>query len=107
LNRIDALKTATLFLSLAAPALFAVPFASAQTLTEAARLVNGTVDETRMVTLTGNTRLEANAQNDRGLVAGDLLMEHMFLQLRRPADRELALTTLIDEQQKKGSPNFH
>ncbi len=107
LNRIDALKTATLFLSLAAPALFAVPFASAQTSTEAARLVNGTVDETRMVTLTGNTRLEANAQNDRGLVAGDLLMEHMLLQLRRPADRELALTTLIDEQQKKGSPNFH
>ena len=107
LKRIEVLRTATLCLSLAAPALFVVPLTPAQTSTEASRLVSAVVDESKMVTLPGNTRLEANALNDRGIVAGDLAMEHMLLQLRRPADRELALTTLIDDQQKKSSPNFH
>jgi len=46
-------------------------------------LITQTVDETKLVTLAGNTRPEANKQNDRGIVADDFAMEHMLLQLRR------------------------
>lgn len=60
-----------------------------------------------MVTLAGNTRPEAVAANDQGALSGDTQMDHMLLQLRRPADRERALTELIESLYRPGSPNFH
>lgn len=60
-----------------------------------------------MVTLTGNVRPEATPQNDRGIVADNFPMEHMLLQLRRPAQQERALEQFIDELHSKASPNFH
>lgn len=79
----------------------------AQTSSSAAQLVKSAVVETQMVTLTGNTRPEAKAANDRGPVDGALSMEHMLLQLKRPADREAALTAHIEEMHQAGSASFH
>jgi len=52
------------------------------------------VSEGNLVVLSGNTRPEAkNTANDRGKVADGMPMQHMLLQLRRPAAQEQA--TLI------------
>ncbi|MFZ0821910.1 MAG: S53 family peptidase [Candidatus Acidiferrales bacterium] len=65
------------------------------------------IDESRMVTLDGNTRGEANAENDRGRVRDDTPMEHMMLQLKRSPESEQALDTYIDELSNHNSANFH
>ena len=70
-------------------------------------MITGQIVETNLVTLSGNTRPEANAANDRGRVADNLAMPHMLLQLRRPAAQEQALVTLIDQLHDRKSPNFH
>lgn len=70
-------------------------------------LVVDKVDESKLYRLAGNTRPEANAENDRGLVADDLAMDHMLLQLRRPPEQEQAMEQLIDQLHDPQSPNFH
>jgi subtilase family serine protease len=70
-------------------------------------LITQNVDESKSVTLAGNTRPEAKKQNDRGLVADSLSMEHMLLQLKRSPEQERELRQLIDELQDSSSPNFH
>ncbi|MGD0842532.1 MAG: protease pro-enzyme activation domain-containing protein, partial [Candidatus Acidiferrales bacterium] len=71
------------------------------------QLITQSIDESKIVTLAGNTRPEANATNDRGAVAGDLPMEHMQLQLQLPADKEQQLEQLIQALHDPNSPNFH
>ena len=44
-------------------------------------MIRGPVDETKLVVLEGNTRPEANAKNDRGIVSDEFPLEHMMLQL--------------------------
>src|ERR1700677_2035661 len=85
----------------------AVPSILAQGASSAQLLVTSPVVETTMVTLTGNVRREANAANDRGAVSSNLKLEHMLLQLKRPADREAAFTQKIDALYQSGSPEFH
>ena len=70
-------------------------------------LITQEIDESRLVTLKGNTRPEANATNDRGAVADDFQMEHMLLQLQRPPEQEQALKEFIDQLHDPASPNFH
>src|SRR5271165_4146060 len=70
-------------------------------------LITAPVDESRLVTLAGNTRAEANASNDRGRVPDSFPMQHMQLLLKRPAERELALQRYIAELHDRSSPNFH
>jgi subtilase family serine protease len=70
-------------------------------------LITQRIDETRMVTLEGNTRSEANPLNDRGVVSDELQLDHMYLQLRRPVEREAALDKYIDSLTDPHSPNFH
>src|SRR6266404_9847920 len=65
------------------------------------------VDETKLYQLVGNTRSEANSQNDRGRVPDDFGMEHMMLQLHRSAEREQALTRFVDSLHDPKSPTFH
>jgi subtilase family serine protease len=65
------------------------------------------VDSGGMLTLAGNTRGEANAQNDRGKVADTFAMEDMLLQLHRSPEREQVLRNFIDQQHDSTSPNFH
>ena len=48
-------------------------------------MITQPVVESNLVRLFSNTRPEANAANDRGMVPDNLPMPHMMLQLRRPA----------------------
>ncbi len=73
----------------------------------APRLVTGSIDDTRTVALAGNTRPEARLQYDRGRVRDDLMVDHMQLLLKRPAETQAALTHLIDALQNPASPQFH
>jgi subtilase family serine protease len=70
-------------------------------------LINQSVDESKLVSLSGNTRFEANAANDRGAVPDSFPIEHMLLQLQRPPELEREMVNLIDEMHKPGSPVFH
>jgi subtilase family serine protease len=92
--------------ALVATAFLLTPLVQAQS-SSAQLLVTGPVVETQMVTLAGNVRHEANAANDRGAVNDDLKLEHILLQLKRPADREEALTQTIEGLYQPGSPDFH
>ena len=85
--------------------LFAVPSARAESVGPV--LITQNVDESKLVTLGGNTRPEAKAKYDRGLVADNLLMEHMLLLLKRSPEQERELEKLIDELHDSSSPNFH
>ena len=70
-------------------------------------LVTQPVDETRRVTLGGNTRPEANPGNDLGPVAGSYVLDHMLLQLRQSPEQEQALESFIQSLHTPGSPNYH
>jgi subtilase family serine protease len=66
------------------------------------------IDEAQLVTLVGNTRDEAlDRTNDRGSVPDSLPLEHMFLVLRRPADREAAFERHLDQLSDPSSPSYH
>jgi subtilase family serine protease len=84
----------------------AFPFAL---LSQTARrpLIVEQVDNTRLHALSGNTRPEANAQNDLGAVPDALSMDHMQLQLQRSPAQEQALQQFIDQLHNPKSPNFH
>jgi hypothetical protein len=70
-------------------------------------LITQPIDESRLVSLAGNTRPEAKvAKYDRGPVPDGFPMNHMFLQLKRAPELEQALEHFMDEQQDKKSPNF-
>jgi subtilase family serine protease len=69
-------------------------------------LLTHPIDETQLVTLAGNTRPEANAANDRGLLADSFPMEHMLLELRRPPELEHEFDLYIESLTDKSSPNF-
>jgi len=70
-------------------------------------LIAGPIDETRLHALVGNTRPEANQQNDRGRVADDLALDHMLLQLQRSPEQEQAVQQYVDSLQNPASPNYH
>ena len=70
-------------------------------------LITQAVDESKLVTLAGNTRPEANKQNDRGLVPDSLSLEHVMLQLKRSPAQEWALLQYIEELQLRTSPDYH
>ena len=70
-------------------------------------LITRPINENVLHRLNGNTRAEANAENDAGPVADSLAMDHMLLQLERPPEQELAVEHLIDSQHDPASPNFH
>ena len=69
-------------------------------------LITEPIDTTRLVTLVGNTRPEANIHNDRGRVADALQLDHMLLQLKRAPEVEQAFADHIETLTDKSSPNF-
>jgi subtilase family serine protease len=69
--------------------------------------IRETIDETKLTVLQGNTRPEANAQNDRGMVSDDLRLDHMQLLLKRSAAEEAAFEGYILELEDPTSPNYH
>ena len=70
-------------------------------------IIREPINESRRITLYGNTRPEAIPANDRGRVPDDFPMGHMLLQLKRSPEREAALETYIDQLHDRTSPNFH
>jgi subtilase family serine protease len=70
-------------------------------------LITEAVSDNQLVTLTGNTRPEATAANDRGPVATDFAMDHMLLQLRRTPEQEQEFEKYIDELENPKSSNYH
>ncbi|HEY7097447.1 MAG TPA: Ig-like domain repeat protein [Terriglobales bacterium] len=65
------------------------------------------VDESNLVTLTGNTHPLALAQYDQGSVAGNQPLTRMLLVLKRSPAQDAALRRLLDDQQDKSSPSYH
>lgn len=65
------------------------------------------VDESKLVTLSGNTRPEATAHNDRGPVSDTLRLDHLQLQLKRLPQDQAAAERFLAEQQDPQSPNYH
>jgi subtilase family serine protease len=71
------------------------------------RQVTERIDDARTVTREGNTRPEANAVNDRGIVDATYRMDHMQLLLRRSAESEAAVQSRIAALYDPASPDFH
>jgi subtilase family serine protease len=69
-------------------------------------LITEPIDETRLVRLAGNTRLEATPTNDRGRVPDSFPLDHMLLQLKRAPELERAFDQEIESLTDKSSPNF-
>lgn len=65
------------------------------------------VDEAKLVSLPGQTHPLAAAKYDEGAVSDSLPMEHMYLQLRRGPEQEVALERSIAERQDPQSSNYH
>ncbi len=71
-------------------------------------LITQPISDRQRVTIEGNTRPEArNPEYDRGPVADDFAIPHMWLELKRSPEQEKALELLIDAMHKPGSPYFH
>ncbi len=70
-------------------------------------LVTQQIDESKRVSLRGNTRPEANFRHDRGSVADNFPTEHLLLQLKRPPEQEQALQQFVTDLHTPGSPTFH
>jgi pro-kumamolisin-like protein len=88
--------------------LLVLVLASAQVRSEPTRrLITQAIDESKQVELPGNTRPEANIDNDRGMVPDSLPMEHMRLQLRLPMEKEEELDNLLQKIQDPNSPDYH
>jgi subtilase family serine protease len=91
----------TLFLS-ASAALFAQPAER-----RSPAVIHDRIDENKLVTLAGNTRSEANAENDLGPASDALALDHMLLQLKRSAPQEQAAAQFVADLHNSKSPNFH
>jgi hypothetical protein len=72
----------------------------------AANGITQPIDESKLVTLAGNTRPEANSRNDLGPAGYDLHLD-MYLQLKRSPERDLAAAKFVESLTDKASANFH
>ncbi len=81
-------------------------FTQGQGVSPTVRIVNR-IDESRLVTLKGNTNPHANASNDVGPVSPDFAMPDLTLVLSRSAAQEAAFEQFIQDQYDSSSPNFH
>jgi subtilase family serine protease len=71
-------------------------------------LITQKIDDTKLVTLEGNTPPVAkSSRHDRGAVAEDFPMNHMLLLLKRSPEQEKALGTLMDQLHTPGNANYH
>lgn len=80
---------------------------TANQLTYVSPLITQPVDEHDRVVLKGNTHPLARATYDKGPAPDDLPMNRMLLVLKRSADQERSLRSLLDAQQDKHSPQYH
>lgn len=90
---------------LAGAFLFSIP-SQGQGVAPAVRIVNR-IDESQLVTLSGNTNLHANARNDRGPVSPSLPMTDLILVLSRDPAQQAAFDAYVASEYDQNSPNFH
>ena len=83
-----------------------VPAARAQAIPAAIPRITAPVDQTRLVTLAGNTHFLAQPKFDRGLAPDDA-SGRMLLILKRSPEQESALQQFLEAQQTPGSGQFH
>ena len=70
------------------------------------RITTG-IDESQVVTLSGNVHPLARPQFDEGVVSADFPLERMVLVLQPTAPEKSDLDALVASQQDPGSANFH
>lgn len=80
--------------------------ATAQVNSAAPRIAQA-VNDSKLVILSGTVHPFALPQYDRGAAPGSLAMSHMLLVLKRSAQQQSALDSLLAEQQDPNSPNYH
>ncbi len=70
-------------------------------------LITAPVDDSKLITLHGNTPPLAAPANDRGPVPDSTPMNDVWLLLKRPPDVQKAFVQFLDQQQDPKSPNYH
>jgi Pro-kumamolisin, activation domain/Bacterial Ig-like domain (group 3) len=65
------------------------------------------VDDSRLITLSGNTHPLARPEFDHGALADSTRLSHIVLLLQRSPEQETALQQFLDQQQDKSSSAFH
>ncbi len=90
-------------LGLLAAALVLLPAANGS----ASDLITQPIDAAELKALPQNRVAWAAAENDVGEVADDLLLAHLTLVLKRPAQQQLAFEQFLMQQQDRSSPSFH
>src|SRR5437868_13501503 len=94
------------FLSLSLSLLRFTPAVYSQQIS-ARPLITQPIVEGQLTTLKGNTHPLARPQYDIGAAPLNLPMQRMLLVLKRSPEQDLALKSLVDDQQDKASPNYH
>jgi len=93
--------------ALAVAALFLFPSVVLAQVSSGHTRITQPVDETKLVTLQGNTHPLARPEFDRGAAPDSQPMNRALLVLQRGPDQEGALRKLLDDQQSKSSLSFH
>jgi len=89
-------------------ACFAEPPAQSNADPKPVRVITRPIDESQLVTLTGNTTAAAlRSRNDRGPVPDSLTFDHLLLALRPAPETEARLEKLIDDMHRQDSREFH
>ena len=89
-----------------ASALLCGTVAMSQQFAPSVRIVDR-IDESRLVTLKGNTHPAANAKNDLGRVSADLPMTDLIMVLSRSPEQQAAFDKFVAGQYDPNSPDFH
>ncbi len=96
------------YLSLSVLCLLCLGLSSAVQAQGPKRMVTEQIDESKLVTLGGNTTPAATrVENDRGPVADDVRFDHMLLLLKRDPQTEADLKARIEAMHDPASPEFH
>ena len=93
-------------LCLLASAILFPAVSQAQGVAPAVRIVSP-IDESQLVTLSGNTNPHANAKNDRGPVSANFALPDLTLVLSRSADQQAAFDAYVAGEYNPSSPDYH
>jgi len=81
--------------------------ADAQVSPQARTMLTQSINESRMVTLRGNTHPAVKVANDLGKVSGDRQFQHLYLQLKRSPEQEKELEQYLNDLQNPKSSVYH
>jgi hypothetical protein len=70
-------------------------------------MITQRIDETRLVTLAGNTRPEVHIARDMGAVSDSLQMSHMYLQMKMSPPQQADVAALMNRLHDPASPEYH